>query len=265
MTRLSLGAQSFDPKVLGALERVHGPESVRTAYAAARAAGCENVNLDLIYGAHGETIESWRRTLDQAIGLAPEHVSAYALTIEPATMLGRKVAARLAPAPDADLQADMYELACEVLGAAGYEHYEVSNWAKPGRRCVHNLGYWEGRPYLGLGAGAHSYREGRRWWNVRPPLQYLERVSSGVLPIGGEEILTAEERRMERLLLGLRTTAGISVAEASNDPIDLLLAGLLRLYNGRLVTTETGMFLANDLVLELSDSPTGIVELSLTR
>src|SRR5205085_12279205 len=140
--------------VLLALERVHSPHSVRRAFAAARVAGYDNVNLDLIYGANGETLEAWQRTLQETIELGPEHVSAYALTIEPATPLGRAVAARRTPPPDPDLQADMFGLACELLGAAGYEHYEISNWAKPGRRCVHNIGYWEGRPYLGLGAGA---------------------------------------------------------------------------------------------------------------
>ena len=124
------------------------------------------MNLDLIYGADGESLDSWLRTLSGAIALGPEHLSCYALTIEPATSLGRKVAAGAVAAPDPDLQAEMYEAACLALAEAGYEHYEISNWAKPGHRSVHNMGYWEGRPYLGLGAGSHSYRGGRRWWNV---------------------------------------------------------------------------------------------------
>src|SRR5207245_11528608 len=161
--RLSMGVQSFDPRVLRSLERVHSPESARRAFDAARSAGFRDVNLDLIYGADGETLPSWRLTLEQAAALAPEHLSCYALTVRPSTSLGRRVAAGLIAPPDPDLQADMYALACDVLGAAGYEHYEVSNWAKAGHRCVHNLGYWEGRPYLGLGAGAHSYRDAVRW------------------------------------------------------------------------------------------------------
>jgi oxygen-independent coproporphyrinogen III oxidase len=169
ITRLSLGAQSFDPAVLRALERAHPPESARRAFRAARAAGFDDVNLDLIYGARGESIASWRRTLDEAVGLGPEHLSCYALTIERGTPLGRAVIAGEVPGPDPDLQAEMYDLTCHVLGAAGYRHYEVSNWARPGHECRHNLGYWEGRSYLGLGAGAHSFRAGRRWWNVRPP------------------------------------------------------------------------------------------------
>src|SRR5205814_4568882 len=143
----------------------------------------------------------------------PEHVSAYALTIEPATPLGRKVASGDVPGPDPDLQADMFEAACEVLRDAGYRHYEVSNWAKPGFECRHNFGYWERRPYLGLGAGAHSWREGRRWWNLRPPQQYLETVESGAIPVGGEERLDADELRLESVFLGLRTAAGVAAGD----------------------------------------------------
>jgi putative oxygen-independent coproporphyrinogen III oxidase len=252
--RLSIGVQSFDSAVLEALERIHGPESARAAYGAARAAGFDNVNVDLIYGANGETLESWERTLDEAITLNPEHLSCYALTIEPATPLGRKVAAGVVPAPDPDLQADMYALACELLATAGYEHYEVSNWAKPGLRCTHNLGYWEGRPYLGLGAGAHSYRDGRRWWNVRPPQQYMEMVTTGEIPEGGSEVLTEEERRTERLLLRLRTADGVPI-EWVNAPsaATLIAAGLAQRRNAHLALTDRGMILANDVILALSD------------
>lgn len=254
VNRLSIGVQSFDPAVLEALERIHGPESARAAYRAARAAGFETVNLDLIYGANGETIESSRRTLEEAIDLGPEHLSCYALTIEPATPLGRKVAAGLIPAPDPDLQADMYALACERLAAAGYEHYEVSNWAIPGRRCLHNMGYWEGRPYLGLGAGAHSYRDGRRWWNVRPPQQYMEMVAARELPIGGDEQLTDQERRMERMLLGLRTADGVPI-EWVNEPLatGFMHEGLAERRNGHFALTERAMFLANEIVLRLTE------------
>jgi putative oxygen-independent coproporphyrinogen III oxidase len=253
VSRLSLGVQSFDPAVLESLERIHTPDSARAAFASARAVGVGNVNLDLIYGANGESLASWDRTLREAVALRPEHVSAYALTIEPATALGRKVAAGLVPPPDPDVQADMYDLACDVLGESGYRHYEVSNWAKPGFECAHNLGYWEGRPYLGLGAGAHSYRDGRRWWNVRPPQQYLEGVEAGRLPIGGEEILSADERRTERLLLGLRKSDGIPFEWVDADRVgELVDQGLANRRNGRVALTDRGMILANDLVSELS-------------
>jgi len=250
VARLSMGVQSFDPMVLEALERIHSPESARKAFAAARRAGFEDVNLDLIFGANGESIDSWKRTLEQAIALAPEHLSCYALTIEPATPLGRKVAAGLTPPPDPDLQADMYDVACELLSEASFEHYEVSNWARPGHRCRHNLGYWEGRPYLGLGAGAHSYRDGRRWWNVRPPQQYLAMVTAGGRPVGGEETLTDGERKTERLLLGLRTAAGIPADWVQEGRVDGFVAhGLAERRDGRLILTDRGFLLANEILL----------------
>src|SRR5256714_12339352 len=127
----------------------------------------------------------WRRPWAEAIERAPDPLPCAALPIEPATPLGREVATGARPAPDGDLQADMFLAACELLAAEGYEHYEISNWARPGFECVHNLGYWEGRPYLGLGPGAHSFRGDRRWWNLRPPHQYIEAVSAGRRPPGG--------------------------------------------------------------------------------
>ena len=250
VTRLSLGVQSFDLDVLAALERVHRPESARRAYADARAAGFDDVNLDLIYGAHGETTASWRATLEETLSLAPDHVSAYALTIEPGTPLGARVASGAVPAPDPDVQAEMFEAACELLGAAGYRHYEVSNWARPGRVCRHNLGYWEGRPYLGLGAGAHSYRDGRRWWNVRPPARYIE--LAGVDPTGGEERLDPDDLRLERLMLGIRLPGGVPLSWVAPEAASEQVArGLARVRDGNLALTERGMLLANQVVLDL--------------
>ena len=254
--RLSMGAQSFDRAVLAVLERVHDPDSVRRAMRDARAAGYTNVNLDLIYGADGESLESWERSLDGAIELAPEHVSAYALTIEPSTALGRNVQTGVVPAPDPDLQADMFELACLRLADAGYRHYEVSNWAKPDFECLHNLGYWERRPYLGLGAGAHSYRDDRRWWNVRPPQEYLANVEAGRSPAGGEELIGPTEARLEEVFLRLRILEGMPVS--SVDPTvstPFLESGLLRHDAGALVPTERGMLVLNELVLALADQP----------
>ena len=251
--RLSLGVQSFDPTVLAALERIHSPESARTAFAAARRAGFTNVSIDLIYGANGETVESWKRTMEEAVSFGPDHLSCYALTIEPATSLGRQVAAGLVPSPDPDLQADMYDLACGALRDAGYEHYEVSNWARPGHRSVHNMGYWEGRPYLGLGAGAHSYRDGLRWWNLRPPQQYLATLQRGEKPVGGSERLTVDERRLERLLLGLRVADGIPEAWVESErAASLVERGLMTHLDGRVALTEAGLFLANEVVSGLA-------------
>ena len=253
VTRLSMGAQSFDPAVLRALQRVHDGASVRRAFDDARAAGFRDINLDLIFGAEGETRASWRGTLEATVALGPEHVSAYALTIEPATPLGRAVASGAAQPPDPDLQADMFAAACDVLGAAGYVHYEVSNWARPGHECAHNLGYWRHRPYLGLGAGAHSARDGRRWWNVRPPEQYLALVESGRAPTGGEERLGPEDLRLESVFLGLRTSEGVPARDV--DPgraAPYLDGGLLAERDGRLVLTERGLFLSNQVVLGLA-------------
>jgi len=251
--RLSMGAQSFDRAVLDALERIHQPEAVVRAFAAARGSGFDNVNLDLIYGAHGETLASWEATLQETVALAPEHVSAYALTIEPATPLGRAVAAGRVPGPDPDLQADMFLAACRILGDAGYRHYEVSNWARPGFECRHNLGYWERRPYLGLGAGAHSYREDRRWWNTRPPVEYLERVERGEVPVGGEERLEPSDAYLEEVFLRLRTLEGIPAAWVDDGAAaPLLTSGLLEERADALVPTERGMLLLNELVIALT-------------
>jgi oxygen-independent coproporphyrinogen-3 oxidase len=251
--RLSMGAQSFDPAVLASLERVHGPDSVRRAMVAARRVGFANVSLDLIYGAQGETVASWERTLREAIALEPEHVSAYALTVEAATPLGRQVALGVRSAPDPDVQAQMFEVACVSLAEAGYRHYEVSNWARPGFECRHNLGYWERRPYLGLGAGAHSYRDDRRWWNVRPPEEYLRRVGSGASAVGGEERLEPADAHLEEVLLRLRILEGIPSWWVEPRTVEPFIdGGLLRETDGALVPTERGMLLLNELVLALA-------------
>ncbi len=251
--RLSMGAQSFDRAVLGALERIHDPDSVRRAVHEARVAGYANLNLDLIYGADGETMGSWERTVWEAAELEPEHVSAYALTIEPSTPLGRRVQSGAMLAPDPDLQADMFETACRILTDAGYRHYEVSNWAKPGFECVHNLGYWQRRPYLGLGAGAHSYRDEHRWWNARPPEGYMGLVESGSLAVGGEEWLEPSDAYLEEMFLRLRILEGVPASWV--DPAKaapFLESGLLRREDGVLVPTERGMLLLNELVLALA-------------
>lgn len=251
-TRLSMGAQSFDPRVLASLERRHTPASVPRALSAARAAGYRNVNLDLIYGAEGETLDSWRRTVEAAVSLGPEHLSVYALTVEPATPLGRRIAAGAVRPPDPDLQADMYELACRTLDEAGYGHYEVSNWAKPGFECTHNLGYWRRHPYLGLGAGAHSYRGERRWWNIRPPEAYLSLVEAGRTPLGGEERLEPSEALLEEVFLRLRILDGVPSSWIEPPKAETALeSGLLEERGDALVPTERGLLLLNELVLAL--------------
>lgn len=255
VNRLSMGVQSFDPSVLEALERQHQPDAARAAFAAGRSAGFDDISLDLIYGADGEDLHSWEATLAEAVSLQPDHLSCYALTIEPATPLGRRVAAGLVPSPDPDVQAEMYDLACRLLREAGYEHYEISNWALPGHRSRHNLGYWQGRPYLGLGAGAHSFRDGRRWWNVRPPAQYIQQVLAGDTAVGGEELLKESDRALERLLLGLRVSDGVPWASVQVPWAETLVAeGLARRDEDRFALTDRGMFVANELVMALSEA-----------
>ena len=204
--RLSLGVQSFDDGELRFLGRIHTAAEAEAAFHSARAAGFANVNLDLIFGLPGQRTETWQRTLDQALALAPEHLSLYGLSVEEGTPLAQRVAEGRVPPPDDDLGADLYLLACDLLADAGYMHYEISNWAKqsPDIACRHNLTYWRNQPYLGFGAGAHSSRGGQRWWNVCSPAEYVERLERNQSPIEGSEEINDALGRGETMMLGLR-------------------------------------------------------------
>ncbi len=204
VTRLSLGAQSFHEEELRFLGRIHGVADIYRAVESARAAGFDNLNLDLIYGLPDQPLEYWERSLREAVALAPEHLSCYALTVEEGTPLARWVAEGRVPSTDDDLQAEMYARTQEYLTAAGYEHYEISNWARPGRACQHNLIYWRNEPYLGFGPGAHSYDGRRRWWTVRSPQEYISRVERGESTEAGQETITRETAMAETMMLGLR-------------------------------------------------------------
>jgi putative oxygen-independent coproporphyrinogen III oxidase len=260
VTRVSMGAQSFDDRVLTALGRVHDAARVAAAAATLRAAGVPAVNLDLIYGGPGEDAGSWAATLEAAVALGPEHLSAYALTIEPATKFGRLVAAGRMPEPDEDELADRYDTACATLAAAGYHHYEVSNWARgPAHASRHNLTYWRRGRYLGLGAGAHGFDGTTRSWNVNGVPEYLRAVGAGRRPTGGEERLDPDQARFEALALRLRTADGLGPGEARALGVDavgdeaerLRTAGLLRPGPG-LALTERGLFLHGDVVARLA-------------
>lgn len=255
VNRVSLGAQSFDDRVLGVLGRWHDPESVGTAVGRLASAGIQRISLDLIYGTPGETDASWRRSLDRVLQLGVRHVSAYALTVEPNTPYAARVRARPALAPDDDVQASRMAIADEVLGAAGLRRYEVSNWAVPGEESQHNLTYWRGGDWLAFGSGAHGSWGDRRWWLVRDPERYARAVAAGDEPLGGEEHVDAEQRRIERLMMGLRLVEGVD--RASVEPLEvevldrLRAGGLVRIDDDRLVLTDRGMPVAGGIIREL--------------
>jgi oxygen-independent coproporphyrinogen-3 oxidase len=260
VTRMSIGMQSAVPHVLAALDRTHQPANVRTALAAARGAGFD-VSLDLIYGAPGESLDDWRASLEEAIALGPDHVSAYALIIEDGTKLARQIRRGEVPAPDDDLQADMYELADDLLGAAGYEWYEVSNWARDDtRRSRHNLAYWQGSDWWGFGPGAHSHIGGVRFWNVKHPAAYAQRLAAGESPAAAREIPDAEARSLESVLLRTRIREGLPVSELLGEgrhAVAALIAdGLIdgtAAVHGRVVLTRRGRLLADAVVRALTD------------
>jgi oxygen-independent coproporphyrinogen-3 oxidase len=214
VTRLSLGAQSFDDGVLRWMHRTHDAAAIGAAVAAARGAGLANVSLDLIFALPDACARDWRRDLEAAIALEPDHVSLYGLTLEPRTPLFRQRArGALVPAPE-PRYAEEYLEAHERLGVAGYAFYEVSNAARPGREAVHNRAYWTLAPFLGLGPSAHSFDGVARWWNEPAYARWQRQVEAGGSAVAGREVLTPEQRRLEGLYLGLRTRGGIPLPEA---------------------------------------------------
>lgn len=243
VNRVSIGLQSMVGHVLGALDRTHVPDNVGRAVAAVKAAGIPTFNLDLIYGAAGESLADWRTTVEGALALDPPHVSAYALTVEAGTPL----AARSELHPDDDDLADKYELADDVLEAADRQNYEVSNWARPGHECRHNVLYWQQGNYRGFGSAAHSHHDGRRWWNVRTPERYIAAVESGEATEAAGEHLDAETRRMEGLQLALRMRDGVPLGALDTTDLD----GLVEVDDQRVHLTRNGRLLANEVSLRL--------------
>ena len=252
VNRCSFGVQSMRAPVLAALGRTHDPANVTKALDAARDVGLTRLNVDLIYGAAGESLDDWRASLDAVLALDPPHVSAYALTVEPATPLGRQVAAGLATAPDDDTQATKYELADDRLSAAGRSWYEVSNWARPGHECRQHLLYWSQGDYVGIGCAAHGHRAGTRTWNVRRPERYVERIAADAAPEAGAEHLDAATRADEALALALRTRRGVRVPPGTDDEVrDLVDAGLLFRDGPRVVLTRRGRLLATEVTVRI--------------
>ncbi|MEU4680686.1 radical SAM family heme chaperone HemW [Micromonospora sp. NPDC023737] len=258
-TRISLGMQSASPGVLAILDRKHSAGRATAAAAEARDAGFDHVNLDLIYGTPGERAEDFARSLDEVVAAGADHVSAYALIVEDGTRLAARMRRGELPYPDDDVAADRYLAAQEALGAAGFSWYEVSNWARtPAARCRHNLLYWSGGDWWGLGPGAHSHVGGVRWWNVKHPTAYAQRLAEGRSPGLAREVLTVDEAHMEDVMLRLRLATGL--------PLDVLddtgragaerahAAGLLapdEYAAGRAVLTLRGRLLADAVVRDL--------------
>ena len=259
-TRVSFGMQSAVPSVLATLERTHDPERIPLVVQWARDAGLA-VSLDLIYGTPGETLDDWRASLEHAIAQQPDHISAYALIVEDGTKLARQIRVGELEAPSDDLQADMYELADAMLEAAGYRWYEVSNWSRgEGNESRHNLAYWQGHDWWGIGPGAHSHVGGVRWWNVKHPAAYADRMLAGHSPAAGRETLDPETRRVERVLLGSRIRAGLPTSELSaagrTAVAGLIADGLVEpgaALRGLVVPTLRGRLLADAVVRRIID------------
>ncbi|HEV2457992.1 MAG TPA: radical SAM family heme chaperone HemW, partial [Ktedonobacterales bacterium] len=272
VNRLSMGAQSFDAALLKGMGRIHSPEEIEVAFAAALAAGFSNVNLDFIFALPGQSLATWERTLERALALRPEHLSLYSLIVEEGTPLFTWVRqGRVTPADD-DTAADMYELAEQRLAAAGYEQYEISNWALRGRACRHNLTYWRSLPYIGLGAGAHSWYAGRRFAEARPIREYIGRVRAAdsssldhqdaLLPAAAiveDEIVPVRLEMAETAMLGLRLVSGLDLAAFARRygyTFDAVFgsrlaavrsAGLLEEVDGLLRLTARGRLLGNEV------------------
>jgi oxygen-independent coproporphyrinogen-3 oxidase len=260
-TRVSFGMQSAVPRVLATLDRTHDPERIPDVVRWARDAGLRT-SLDLIYGTPGESLADWRASVEAALATGVEHISAYALVVEPGTKMGAQVRRGELPAPDEDDQAAKYELADELFADAGLHWYEVSNWARePADACRHNLAYWRGDDWWGIGPGAHSHVGGVRWWNVKHPRAYADRLEAGLSPATGREVLSAETRALERVLLEVRLASGLQASALSADG-RLAVAGLvadglveprpaLDRRQPRVVLTRRGRLLADAVVRSL--------------
>lgn len=255
--RISLGMQSHAPHVLAALDRRHDPQRPIMAAREAREAGFAGVNLDLIYGTPGERAYDWEASLRAALDADVDHLSAYALTVEPGTQLAARIRQGALPAPDDDVLADRYLLADELLADAGMAWYEISNWSRSeGSRSRHNLGYWRSDNWWGFGPGAHSHVGGVRWWNVLHPRDYAARLSDGSSPAAGREVLSASERETERIMLELRLVEGLALHELGAATRRALAPELaaqrMRLRGDRAVLTMRGRLMADAVARALT-------------
>ena len=256
--RISFGMQSAIPHVLATLDRTHTPGRALRAVAEAKAVGFANISLDLIYGTPGESSNDWAESLYAALSAAPDHISAYALIVEEGTRLAARIRRGELPSTDDDDLADKYLIAEDLLTAAGHTAYEVSNWSmSAATRCRHNLGYWRSHHWWGIGPGAHSHVGGVRWWNVKHPRAYASRLASGMSPAQARELLSVEQRRVERILLELRLADGLTTSLLTSTEksrlVDLAARCLVVDEDGMLILTRDGRLLADGVIRELLD------------
>jgi putative oxygen-independent coproporphyrinogen III oxidase len=260
-TRISLGMQSAVPHVLAVLDRVHQPGRPEQCVRWARAAGFGQVSLDLIYGTPGESDADWQLSLRRAIAAGPDHISAYSLIVEEGTRLAARIRRGELPAPDDDVVADRYQIADDMLGSAGLSWYEISNWAAgEASMCRHNLLYWTGGDWWGVGPGAHSHAGGTRWWNVRHPAAYAQRIAAGISPGQAREVLTCGERATERIMLATRLASGCPASAlspagltAARQAVEDGLASPAALDAGRVTLTRPGRLLADAVIRGLTE------------
>ena len=246
VNRLSFGVQSMQRHVLRSLGRTHDPENVQRSVELARQIGFADINLDIIYGVHGESVKDWAATVASVVDLQPTHVSAYGLTVEGGTPLADDPSRH----PDDDVQAEMYEFVDDLLTAAGMENYEVSNWSQAGRECQHNRLYWFQGNYAGFGSAAHAHHDGRRSWNVRTPDRFIELIDSGQSSESSSEELDVDAQRIEGLQLALRMREGVPVDSFSVSDLELM-SELVRVNNGQVTLTRAGRLMANEVALRL--------------
>jgi putative oxygen-independent coproporphyrinogen III oxidase len=259
-TRISLGMQSAVPHVLAVLDRVHQPGRPEQCVREAKAAGFGQVSLDLIYGTPGESDADWQLSLRRAIAAGPDHISAYSLIVEEGTRLAARIRRGELPAPDDDVLADRYLMADDILGSAGLSWYEISNWAaSEASMCRHNLLYWTGGDWWGVGPGAHSHAGGTRWWNVRHPAAYAQRIAAGISPGQAREVLTDGERATEQVMLATRLASGCPASAlsragltAARQAVEDGLASSAALDAGRVILTRSGRLLADAVIRELT-------------
>lgn len=256
--RISMGMQSAVPHVLQVLDRTHNPENVASAVANARAAGFEHVSVDLIYGAPKESFADWQSSVQAALSLPINHISAYALIVEKGTKLAAQISRGELELPPEDETAEKYRYADNEFVAAGFDWYELSNWSKPGGNCKHNITYWDGSYWWGVGPGAHSYLENKRWWNVKHPSTYIQKVAEGDSPVLNEEILTSENVADEYIMLQIRRREGIPLDRLAKKQVEscaeYLASGHLDEQSwraGKLSLTQSGRLIADRIVRSL--------------